>query len=275
MTGGEATQQVRHRRPSPRVIRNRRILAVVAVLALSSAIVAAVALLAPRRAPEAAPAPSPSASDPSTPEPLPTPTFALDQYSIDDPTSLWVIANKLRPLNPLDYVPPDLVELDIPGGGLLRAEAVGPLQEMLAAYTAETGQTMRSISSFRSYGTQVNVYAGWVSSLGQEAADLTSARPGHSEHQTGWTMDMGSVPAQCDLDQCFGSTSQGAWLAANAWRYGFIIRYPDGYTPITGYEYEPWHIRYVGVALATEMHTTGVATLEEMFGLPAAPDYAG
>ena len=64
-----------------------------------------------------------------------------------------------------------------------------------------------------------------------------------------------------------------AWIAENAYRFGFIVRYPDGKTPITGYEYEPYHLRYVGVELATEMHTTGVATLEEFFGLPAAPAY--
>ena len=132
---------------------------------------------------------------------------------------------------------------------------------------------MKSLSTYRSYSRQVDVYNGWVSSLGQEGADLTSAQPGYSEHQTGWAMDLGAVPAQCDLDQCFAQTSQGAWLAAHSWEYGFIIRYPDGYTPITGYEYEPWHVRYVGLALAAEMHNTGVMTLEEMFDLPAAPDY--
>ena len=67
---------------------------------------------------------------------------------------------------------------------------------------------------------------------------------------------------------------QGTWLAANAWRFGFIIRYPQGKTDVTGYVYEPWHIRYVGVDLSTEMHNTGILTLEEFFGLPPAPDYA-
>ena len=117
------------------------------------------------------------------------------------------------------------------------------MQALLAAYTAETGQSMASMSSYRSYSRQVDVYNGWVSSLGQEAADLTSARPGFSEHQTGWAMDLAAVPANCSGDQCFGQTNQGMWLAANSWKYGFIIRYPDGYTPITGYEYEPWHVR--------------------------------
>jgi D-alanyl-D-alanine carboxypeptidase len=167
------------------------------------------------------------------------------------------------------------VEINVMGGGQLRAEAAAQMQALLAAHTAETGLEMRSLSTYRSYGRQVDVYNGWVNQLGQEGADLTSARPGHSEHQTGLAMDLGAVPAQCDLDQCFANTTQGQWLAANSWRFGFIVRYPDGYTPITGYEYEPWHMRYVGVPLATEMHDTGVMTLEEMFGLPAAPTYAG
>jgi D-alanyl-D-alanine carboxypeptidase len=157
----------------------------------------------------------------------------------------------------------------------LRAEAAAKMQELLAAFTAETSLTMQSLSTYRSYSRQETVYGGWVAQLGQEQADLTSARPGHSEHQTGWAMDLGAVPSQCDLDQCFAATPQGAWLAANSWKYGFIIRYPEGKTPVTGYEYEPWHVRYVGVGLATEMHETGVVTLEEFFGLPAAPDYLG
>ena len=85
---------------------------------------------------------------------------------------------------------------------------------------------------------------------------------------------MSAVPVKCALDQCFADTPQGTWLAENGWRFGFIVRYPKDKTPITGYEYEPWHMRYVGVDLATEMHKTGVTTLEEFFGLPAAPDYA-
>jgi D-alanyl-D-alanine carboxypeptidase len=88
-------------------------------------------------------------------------------------------------------------------------------------------------------------------------------------------MDISAVPNQCALDQCFADTDQGRWLAANAYRWGFVLRYPNGMTNITGYEFEPWHYRYVGVALATEMHTTGIPTLEQFFGLPAAPDYAG
>jgi D-alanyl-D-alanine carboxypeptidase len=266
--------RVRHRGPSPRVRRNRRIATVIVIVVVAALVVGAFFVFAPKDGtPAAEPSDSPTPSSTPTPTPTPTPTFPLDQFSIDDPTSPWLVVNKQRPLNPQDYAPADLVAIDIAGGGQLRAEAAGQMQALLAAYTAETGETMQSLSTYRSYSRQVDVYNGWVSQLGQEAADLTSARPGYSEHQTGWTMDLGAVPNSCALDQCFGQTSQGLWLAAHSWEYGFIIRYPDGYTPITGYEYEPWHVRYVGVALATEMHNTGVMTLEEMFGLPAAPTY--
>src|SRR5690606_36456705 len=145
--------------------------------------------------------------------------------------------NKLRPLAPADYVPPDLVAVPVPYVNYpeMRAEASEQLVAMFAQFNAETGLQMQSQSAYRSYNTQVSVYNGWVSSLGQEAADLTSARPGHSEHQTGLVMDISAVPATCALDQCFADTPQGQWLAANAYQWGFILRYPNGMTHITGY----------------------------------------
>jgi D-alanyl-D-alanine carboxypeptidase len=203
--------------------------------------------------------------------------FDKRKYSIDDPASLWVVVNKLRPLNPANYAASDLVEAPVPHvyTPVLRQEAAGQIVAMFAAYTAETGNQMQSQSAYRSYDVQVSTYNGWVNSLGQAAADLTSARPGHSEHQTGLAMDISAVPNTCPLKACFADTDQGMWLAANAYKWGFILRYPNGMTNITGYEFEPWHYRYVGIELATEMHTTGISTLEQFFGLPAAPDYAG
>ena len=241
-------------------------------------------LFAPR--PQEVPvAESPTPSGTPTPSSTPTPrpesplklTFDKRVYSIDDPSSLWVVVNKLRPLNPKNYAAPDLVQTPVKyvNSPVLRQEAADQIVAMFAAYTAETGKEMQAQSAYRSYDVQVNVYNGWVNSLGQEGADLTSARPGHSEHQTGLAMDISAVPNTCALDQCFADTDQGKWLAANAYKWGFILRYPDGMTSITGYEFEPWHYRYVGISLATEMHTTGIATLEQFFALPAAPDYAG
>jgi D-alanyl-D-alanine carboxypeptidase len=103
-------------------------------------------------------------------------------------------------------------------------------------------------------------------------ADRSSARAGYSEHQTGWAVDLYDSDV-CRLKRCFGRSAAGTWVAAHAWEYGFIIRYPDGAVDITGYIWEPWHLRYVGIELSTEMHETGVQTLEEFFGLGPAPSY--
>ncbi|MCU1523284.1 MAG: hypothetical protein JWO18_178 [Microbacteriaceae bacterium] len=196
--------------------------------------------------------------------------------SIDDPTSIWVVENKLRPLNPPTYVPPDLVETPVAhlNPPTLRKEAADAMVAMFAAAKAEGAGGMQLQSAYRSYAVQVKVYNGYVGSLGRARADAQSARPGFSEHQTGLAADISALPLTCALAACFGQTPQGMWLAANAYRFGFLLRYPADKTPVTGFIYEPWHFRYIGVPLATEMHDTGVTTLEEFFGLPAAPEYA-
>ena len=196
------------------------------------------------------------------------------QRSIDDPNSFWVVINKQRPVNPTEFEPP-LVEVNVPGRtAYLRLEAADAVVAMFAAISAETGLEMQSTSAYRSYSTQASVYSGWVSSLGQTAADLTSARAGFSEHQIGLAIDVDSRPGSgCAAEQCWGNTPQAAWVAENAWRFGFIVRYPQGKTDVTGYEWEPWHLRYVGPELATRMRDTGFTTMEEFFGLPAAPTY--
>lgn len=221
------------------------------------------------------PTPTATATPTLTPTPTPTPTFNTALYSIDDPTSLWVIVNKTRPMNPITYIPSDLLRANISAIQDLRMRAeVGAASEaMFAAAQSEAGISLSLLSAFRSFEAQTRIYNGWVGSLGQEGADLTSARPGHSEHQTGLAIDLGTTPALCSLDPCFATTPAGEWLAANAHRFGFILRYSEGSTPITGYEFEPWHYRYVGLELAAELNALGNPTLEEFFGLPPAPDY--
>lgn len=231
------------------------------------------------------PIPMPTSAQPSvsasptpapTPTPTPTPTFDASRLSIDDPASLWVVVNKLRPLNPSDYAPSDIVRVPVPYANepFLRQEAADAVVAMFAAAEAEAGLRLQAQSAYRSFSVQVRVYNGIVASRGQEYANVRSARPGHSEHQTGLAIDISSVPSVCALDPCFGDTEHGRWLAANAHRFGFHLRYQPGMTEVTGYSYEPWHFRYVGVELATELHDTGVRSLEEFFGLPAAPTYA-
>lgn len=119
-------------------------------------------------------------------------------------------------------------------------------------------------SGYRSYQMQDKLYKEYKA---QDAnADTYSARPGHSEHQTGLAFDIGSVESARDFTISFGDTTEGEWLAQNAHKYGFIIRYPEGKTHITGYQYEPWHVRYVGVKIAQEILNKKI-TLEEYIGL--------
>ena len=121
-------------------------------------------------------------------------------------------------------------------------------------------------SGFRSYYDQRYIYNGYVSRDGVAAADRYSARAGHSEHQSGMAIDVNSTSTS------FKDTPEGIWLRDNCHLYGFIIRYPEGKEHITGYMYEPWHIRYVGVELATKIKESGLC-LEEYFGITSAYGY--
>ncbi len=115
-------------------------------------------------------------------------------------------------------------------------------------------------SGFRSYDRQNRIYHNYVAQDGKAAADRYSARPGHSEHQTGLAFDLNY------LTQAFGQSREGLWLAENCHKYGFIIRYPEGKEHITGYMYEPWHVRYIGVDMATSVYESGLC-LEEYLGI--------
>lgn len=127
---------------------------------------------------------------------------------------------------------------------------------------ASNGLNLSIISGFRSYSTQNNIYNNYVAKDGKAAADRYSARPGHSEHQTGLAVDINS------LYQSFENTAEGKWLKDNSYLYGFILRYPKDGEQVTGYMYEPWHFRYVGVELATKLYNNGSwITLEDYFGI--------
>lgn len=139
-----------------------------------------------------------------------------------------------------------------PGVDQTASTALKQLQQ--AASTA--GHNIPLISGFRSYSRQQTLYNNYVARDGQALADTYSARPGHSEHQTGLAFDVGK------LDDNYGSTPAGIWLKESCHKYGFIIRYPKGKESITGYQYEPWHIRYVGVEHATKIMNQNI-TLEE------------
>ncbi|GGI42316.1 M15 family metallopeptidase [Mammaliicoccus stepanovicii] len=119
-------------------------------------------------------------------------------------------------------------------------------------------------SGYRSYEEQAQLYKDYVARDGVEEADKYSAKPGKSEHQTGLTFDVGSNTATYDFKKSFGDTKEGKWIEQNAYKYGFIIRYLKGKENITGYQYEPWHLRYVGKDLAKKIHQKNL-TLEEYF----------
>lgn len=216
--------------------------------------------------PEPEPEPKPE------PEPEP-PAFDKAGRSIDDPTSIWVISNKHRPLNPLAYEPDDLVfpeGVSNMNGQPLRAEAAQAFTEMVHAAESD-GVWFQMGSAYRDYARQEMLYSGYIDRDGQAAADTYSARPGHSEHQTGLVVDVDG--GECYLQACFGDTEAGMWLAEHAAEYGWIMRYPLDYDHITGFTYEPWHYRYVGSELALEMRAQNVHILEEFFELEPAPDY--
>ncbi len=135
--------------------------------------------------------------------------------------------------------------------------------QQLATDASYEGLNIYLSSGFRSYETQNQIYNDYVWTYGQETADSFSARPGFSEHQTGLAIDVNTI------DDTFAGTPEAEWLAEHCYEYGFIIRYPQGKESITGYKYEPWHIRYVGKDVAQTLHDAAVAcgdstlTLEE------------
>ena len=154
----------------------------------------------------------------------------------------------------------------------LRAETATALEAMAAA-AKQDGIHLMLASGYRSYNLQKTVYNRNVAQLGQAKADTESARPGHSEHQTGLVADLEPLDRSCEIQACFADTPEGKWLAAHAHEHGFIIRYPEGKQAETGYIYEPWHVRYVGKSLSAELHKTPQATLEAFFGLEKAGNY--
>lgn len=196
---------------------------------------------------------------------------------LDDPTWPWVVVNKQRPVNPIDYAPEVMVPSgtrSLVGGGL-RADAAAALDALVADAAASGAGDVALQSGYRSYQTQVSTFQGQIGALGEEGAEAISARPGFSEHQLGLAADVvACTSGSCGTIYDIAGTPQGDWIVENAWRHGWIVRYESGHTDTTGYNPEPWHLRYVGVELAQAYHEGGYHTLEEFFGLPAAPDYA-
>jgi len=174
---------------------------------------------------------------------------------------LLVLVNKEYQL-PQSYAPSDLVLASNSGlrrgeGYYLRNILITDLTNLVNAAKAASID-LSIVSGYRSYNTQVATYNHWVSVNGIDGADKISARPGHSQHQLGTAIDFSSREVSDGLGGSFYTTKAAAWLYENAWKYGFVISYPSGYESTTGYSYESWHYRYIGVANAQEMHNSGL-----------------
>lgn len=188
--------------------------------------------------------------------------------TVTNSDSIDVVVNKKRFL-PSSYIP-KLVEPNVPftfkgksEKRMMRPEAAQALESLFAG-AKNDGITLYGVSAYRSYVTQKSIYEGNVKSQGEKEASQFSAKPGTSEHQTGLAIDVSDGDPKCLVEQCFASSKAAKWLEEHAAEYGYIIRYLKGKESITGYSYEPWHIRYVGKEVAAEIAKQGI-TLEEYF----------
>jgi D-alanyl-D-alanine carboxypeptidase len=189
--------------------------------------------------------------------------------SSKEPDSITVMVNKQYGL-PDNYRPKDLVYPNVRftfkekiEKRMMRSEAAKALENMFAG-AEDDGIYLAGVSAFRSQATQTTLFNRYVEKDGEDMARTYSAVPGYSEHQTGLAIDVSGSDGKCAAESCFGGTKEAEWLAQHAAEYGFIIRYPEGKQNITGYKYEPWHIRYVGKDIATSI-TDRDLTLEEYY----------
>ena len=187
--------------------------------------------------------------------------FYTNVHTIENPDDILVLVNKYNQL-PADYVPSDLTSLKCDSNYKLRQEAATAFDKLVEA-AREDNVYIYPYSAYRSYDYQNTIYNRYVNRDGQKAADTYSARAGHSEHQTGLAVDIRSVGHNEIIDQDY------QWMKENAAKYGFIIRYPENTTEITGYQEEPWQLRYVGIQVATEINELGI-TFDEYYQIKLA-----
>ena len=180
---------------------------------------------------------------------------------------MLILVNKTNEL-PQNYKPSDLSRVNAYAPGrddstrYMRKEASDSINKMLEDVKA-FGMDMVITTAYRSYNLQKIIFENNVKKSGSvEEANKTSAKPGQSEHQTGLAADLSSSKLDYALDTKFGDLDEGKWISENSWKYGFILRYPEDKTEITGYSYEPWHIRYVGKEFAKFIKDNNL-TLEE------------
>ncbi len=198
----------------------------------------------------------------------------VDDYSVT--SSIWALVSKPHAIS-IDYIP---AGLKIPNVSTrtdksdsersVRSDIEKPLISMFTDANNAGNQLMIG-SGYRSAVLQQGYLDGAIASYGTDVASQMVALPGKSEHQTGLAVDISTVSRDCYLDTCFGDTTDGQWLVHNSYKYGFTLRYPSDKVSITGYQYEPWHFRYVGIDLATALHDSGL-TLDEAWPYLQAAD---
>nr|WP_204542614.1 M15 family metallopeptidase [Peribacillus deserti] len=189
---------------------------------------------------------------------------------IQNSNNLLILVNKEFTL-PRDYAPADLVKPNVNFSfresdeekSFLRQEAAKALEDMFQAALAD-GIELYAVSGYRSYQRQELLFEAEIQQVGREKAVQAVAYPGTSEHQTGLSMDISSKSSDLLLTESFESVPEGIWLAENAYKFGYILRYPKGQENSTGYQYEPWHYRYVGKETAKNLHEKNY-TLEQYF----------
>jgi D-alanyl-D-alanine carboxypeptidase len=176
---------------------------------------------------------------------------------------LLVLVNKQYKL-PSTYAPKDLVLAS--NAGIRRGESyylrniiIADLKSIVDAAKAD-GIDLSIVSAYRSYQTQVDTYNYWLNKNNNDVAyvDTFSARPGHSQHQLGTTIDFSTNEIGDSLGDTFANTKASKWLSTNSYLYGFVLSFPKGYESITGYKYESWHFRYIGKENALEMKNSGM-----------------
>jgi D-alanyl-D-alanine carboxypeptidase len=210
-------------------------------------------------APPGAPATTPPPAPLQSPQ-LPPCAFG-DQPVLGDPLADWatVVVDTTYRLDEA-FTPPDLVPVSDAGfrntEDRVRAGMIPDLAAMRAAAEAN-GTPFLVVSAFRDFAYQRGLYESRVSSQGPEATDALTARPGHSEHQLGTTIDVLN-PEETELTTAFGETPAGRWVAAHAHEFGFVLSYPEGARDVTCYDYEPWHVRFVGRETAAAIHASGM-----------------
>ena len=180
-------------------------------------------------------------------------------------SSNLILINKNNAL-PVNYIPKDLEYVNVLVDAadekkFMRKEAARYLRKMFKD-AKKTGVNLVAVSGFRSYSRQKEIYDNSLIEQGKEHTDKYIAYPGTSEHQTGLAMDISCKEVDYKLITYFERTKEGIWLKNNVQNYGFIIRYPKGYSQVTGYAYEPWHVRYIGVKHAKRMKKVSLQTLE-------------